>query len=66
MLGRGRVLRIEGWGKEDEGKGARRAGESGRISLGGGVGFNVRGEKFFTLCKCLILGQVKVTQSGCE
>ena len=35
-------------------------------SLWGRGGFYRRGEKFFTLCKCLIYGQVKATQNGCE
>ena len=59
MLGEGRIGRKgsetgEGW-----------VG-GGRFSLGGGGGFYGRGEKFFTLCKYLIYGQVKVTQNGYE
>ena len=36
------------------------------LLFGGGVGFYGRGEFFFTLCKCLIHGQVKATQDGCK
>ena len=40
--------------------------EGGRFTLGSRGGLYGRGEKIFTLCKCLILGQVKVTRDGYE
>jgi len=50
---------------ERERNGVRWGGRQS-ILFGGKVGLYGRGEKFFTRCKCLILGQVKVTRDGCK
>ena len=50
----------------DEGEGVGWKVESGRFSLGEGSDSTVGVKIFFTLCKCLIYGQVKATQDGCE
>ena len=60
----------QGLGEGEIGREGSETGDGGvggdRFSLGRRVGFDGRDGKFFALCKCLIIGQVKATQNGCE
>ena len=54
------------WNREERERNGLRWGRRRSNLFGGKVGLYGRGEKFFTLCKCLIYGQVKVTRGGCK